>query len=327
MHKSLYHPVRVGKTLLPGNLILAPLAGYSDCAFRELCLEHGADFTFTEMVSVEGVLRENPKTFGYLTYSDIEKQYGVQIFTASPENALKIAPILEQYAPSIIDINCGCPVPKVVKSGSGSALMRQPKLIGKIVRALTEHTDIPVTVKLRSGWEPGEITCFEAAASAVEAGASAITLHPRTKTQGYGGNADHTLTKELVKQSNVPVFASGDIFTPEDAEHLLSEVGCDGVFFARGAVGNPFIFEATKTYLTEGYKPIKASKDQILKTASDHIRKAKKYLGDEAASKEMKKHLCGYIKGIDGASKLRNALVHTSNTEQMVSLIEKHLAV
>lgn len=310
---ELYHPVRIGKLALDGNIFLAPVAGYTDKAFRSICVEAGANFSYTELVSVEALVRGSDASEAMLQAAFCEKNYAVQLFGSSPESmarAVKI--VLEKSSCSCIDINCGCPVPKVVKTGAGAALTRDAERLYDVAKAAVEVANaVPVTVKIRSGWDANHITWKEAADAAISAGVAAITLHPRTRAQGYEGKADWNCLKELVAFVNgrVAVFGSGDLFTPEDARAMLSETGCDGVMFARGAMGNPFIFSQTRSFLTTGvYEQPDA--DVRIKTGLRELELLTAERGEARACREMRKRFCSYTKGMEGGARLRAEIVH-----------------
>ena len=316
---TLYHPVSIGNIHLKGNLFLAPVAGYSDAAFRSVCIENGACFTYTEMVSAEALVRKNLKTEILMRRACNENAYAVQIFGGEPEVMAQAAQIvLEKTHCECIDINCGCPVPKIIKTGAGSALTRDPdrlfKVVEAVVVALRQAT--PVTVKIRSGWEQKLITWPEAAQAALDAGASAITIHPRTKAQGYEGHSDWNIMRQLVEMVNgrVPVFGSGDLFKPEDARKMLEETGVDAVMFARGAMGNPFIFRDTTSLLTTGsYEPVPA---QIrIQTGFAELERLAAETSEQHACLEMRKRFHAYSKGIPNGGPLRNAIVHAATIE------------
>lgn len=283
------------------------------------------------MVSCEGIIRNNHKTIDLMERAPGEELLAIQLFSGRPESAKACIPPLLTFEPSLIDLNCGCPVPKVIKNGAGSALTRDPLSLERIVRALVEGlkeagSTVPVSVKIRSGWNSEEITYREAALRAVDAGAAMVTIHPRTRTQGYSGQADWECLVRLKEELSVPVIGSGDLFTPEDARRMLTETGCDGVMFARGSLGNPFIFSRTKTLLTTGILPPEPTAEEKLKVAAEHLNRAVAALGDVRACKEMKKHLCNYTKGIPGGASLRNQLVHASTAEDYPKLFADFLA-
>ncbi len=309
---QLYHPVTVGSLRLEGNLFLAPVAGYSDRAFRSVCIEGEAAFCCTEMISAEGLVRNAGKTEALLWRADNETQYGVQIFGGNPEAMSRAAEIVaEKTQPSLIDINAGCPVPKVVKTGAGAALTRDPdRLFAVTAAVVTAVSPLPVTVKIRSGWTAESPSWKEAARAATEAGANAITIHPRTRAAGYGGSADWGVIAELaacLKGKGVPVFGSGDVFSPEDARRMLETTGADAVTFARGALGNPFIFRETRELLETGaYAP--ASSEARIEAGFRELERLAADEGEEAACRKMRKRFCAYSKGIAGGAELRKLL-------------------
>ncbi|MGP1511466.1 MAG: tRNA dihydrouridine synthase DusB [Treponema sp.] len=308
----LYHPVKIGKLELSGNIFLAPVAGYSDRSFRSICVEHGAAFTYTEMVAAEALVRNNLKTEILMRRAENETAYAVQVFGGEPEKVADGAKIiLEKTNCECIDINCGCPVPKIIKTGAGSALTRDPERLYNVAKAVVQIAgDIPVTVKIRSGWDENHITWKEAALAALDADVSAITMHARTRAQGYEGKSDWSKIKELtaLAAGKIPIFGSGDLFTPEDAERMLSETGCDGVMFARGAMGNPFIFDKTIQLLTTGkYDDIPVQKR--IETGFRELLNLSNDIGEKPACLEMRKRFCAYSKGMNGGAAIREKIV------------------
>ncbi len=310
---SLYHSVQIGKLKLDGNLFLAPVAGYSDRAFRSVCVRGGASFCYTEMVSMEALTRGSDKTANLMRRAPNEKAYAVQIFGGNPEVMQKGARmVLQATNCELIDINCGCPVPKIIKSGAGSELTRNPQKLFQIASAVVQAVEgkVPVTVKIRSGWDAQNLTWKEAADAAIQAGCAAITIHPRTRAQGYEGKADWNILADLVKFANdrVPIFGSGDAFTPEEAKRMLEETGCDAVMFARGAMGRPFIFRQTRQLLEAGAcepipirESIEAGFEELDLLAAD--------IGEKGACLEMRKRFCAYSKGVPGVGELRRRIV------------------
>ena len=328
---NLYHPVKIGNLELKGNLFLAPVAGYSDAAFRSVCIENGACFTYTEMVSAEALVRKNLKTEILMRRAMNEKAYSVQIFGGEPEIMEDAAHIvLEKTGCEVIDINCGCPVPKIIKTGAGSALTRDPDRLFKVAEAVVKAAGgspreggVPVTVKIRSGWESKQMTWREAATAALEAGGSAITIHPRTRAQGYEGHSDWNIMKELVElvrtwesahgvpAGQIPVFGSGDLFKPEDAKAMLEQTGADAVMFARGAMGNPFIFRDATSLLTKGsYEPVPP--EERVKTGFAELERLVAETSEQHACLEMRKRFAAYSKGISGGAALRARIVHAA---------------
>lgn len=358
---GLYHPVRIGSLELPGNLFLAPVAGYSDRAFRSLCVECGASFTYTEMVSAEALTRGSGKTEQLMRRAENETRYAVQLFGSESgrmAEATRIA--LRTASPDCIDINAGCPVPKIYRAGAGSALTRDPGRLGAIVAAAVTAareaaseaaceasareasagegaasgpganrcTPIPVTVKIRSGWDENALTWKEAAEAAITAGAAAVTLHPRTRAQGYEGTSRWDLLAELSalvhsRWPGVPVFGSGDLFTPEAAARMLSETRCDGVMFARGAMGNPFIFTQTRELLVSGaYGEIPV--ETRLRAGWRELTRLVSDVGESVACREMRKRFCAYSKGLEGGAALRTELVRAASIDDYRTILAAH---
>lgn len=326
--ENLFHPVKIGNVQLNGNLFLAPVAGYSDVAFRSVCIENGAAFTYTEMVSAEALVRNNLKTETLMKRANNEKSYAVQIFGGEPEimaNAAKI--VIEKTHCEVIDINCGCPVPKIVKSGAGSVLTREPEKLFKIVKAVVDVCGtIPVTVKIRSGWEQKLITWKDASQAAMDAGVSAITIHPRTRAQGYEGFSDWKIIQQLVEfvDKKIPVFGSGDLFKPEDAKRMLEETGVDGIMFARGAMGNPFIFKDTISLLKNGfYEPVPIK--ERIKTGFSELEQLVYETSEQHACLEMRKRFHAYSKGIQNGGELRKKIVHASSVQDYHNIFDDFL--
>jgi tRNA-dihydrouridine synthase B len=323
--KSLFHSVIIKTLEVPGNLFLAPLAGFTDRAYRRICKEMGASFSYTEMISSEAVVRGNEKTLILAERAVNEDIYGIQIFSGSPASAAGSLEKLLKYKPDLIDLNCGCPVPKIVKSGAGSALMQTPEKIKEIVKALTETTDLPITVKIRSGWTSDTLNYMKAAEMALEGGASLISIHPRTRAQSYSGKSDWSCIKALKDEFQVPIMGSGDLYSGEDARRMLEETGCDAVMFARGAIGNPFIFHDAKAALEGKTQWNAPTEEEKIRTAFRHLDYAMEYLGEEKAAKEMRKHLCAYTKGITGGAEFRNKIVHGNSYEEYKIMFDEFL--
>jgi nifR3 family TIM-barrel protein len=338
---GLYRPVKIGGLELAGNLFLAPVAGYFDRRFRSLCIDGGADLTFTGLVSAESVIRSpadlKPDTphpvSALLRRADNEEFYALQLFGADPARIEAAAALLGPWRPAVLDINAGCPVPKVVKTGAGSALMRDPAKLGRVLEAAVRASrrclgDIPVTVKIRSGWDADSVNYRECARIAVEAWAAMVSLHPRTRAQNYGGRSDRTRIADLVSRLPVPVTGSGDLFGPEDAELMLRETGCAAVMFARGALGNPFIFRETRSLLATG-SCTPAPAEERIKAGFRHLEGLVRDLGEANACREMRKHFCAYTRGgagrpgPPGGAALRNKLVRAGTVEDYRRILEE----
>ena len=326
MKESLFHPVRVGETTIPGNLFLAPLAGFTDKAFRSICISNGASFTYSEMVSAEALARKSEKTRLLMERALNEDLLGIQIFLPDADTAKRALPEILKANPTIIDINCGCPVPKVVKNNAGAALMRSPEKIEEIVKTITNGTDIPVTVKFRTGWDANSINYLEFAEYAVKGGASLLTMHARTRSQGYSGEASWDDLEILKSNFDIPIIGSGNIFTPVDAVRMLESTGVDGVLFARGAIGNPFIFDRTKSLLQTGISNPEPEMNTKIKTAWMHLSLNVNYKGEKTACREMKKQLCSYTKGEPGSAALRNRIVHAESLADYRKIFQEYLS-
>lgn len=304
------------------RFVLAPLAGYTDKAFREICISEGADLTVTEMVSAEGLARDSKKTEELLERAENETRLVVQLFAPDEDPIRRCIPNLMKYNPTSVDINCGCPVPKVVRNGAGSALMQNPDKIAKIVEVLKNETDLPISVKFRLGWDQHSINYLQFAEEALKAGASALTLHARTRAQLYSGVADKDAFKNLAShfKNEALLYASGDIFTPEDALYAIKECNMDGVMFARGAIGNPFIFSETKELLANGKYEVPTSKEK-LNMAIKHFDLMCHYYGEGLAGREMRKHMMAYLKGIEGASKAKAKLTKALTRDDYIKAL------
>ncbi len=339
MNRSLYHSIELPGVTLPGNLFLAPLAGYTDKAFREVAHTYGADFAYTEMVSAEAIARGNQKTVDLMERGEAEDQLGIQIFLAEAEQAERALPGILEYTPTLIDINCGCPVPKVVKTGAGAWLMQHPDKIYAIVRQLTSSTEVPVTVKIRSGWSDSSINFREAGQAAVEGGAAMVGIHARTRVQGYSGSAHWEYIAQLAEILPVPVIGSGDLFSAEAAADMLRQTGCAGVMFARGAIGNPLVFRDTRALLTgESPRPTELFAEtgypasgpdahyiERLLIGYHHLKRELHYKSEARACAEMKKHLSAYTKGFPAGSALRNDLVHCSSGKCYRKILQTYM--
>ncbi|MGN0729818.1 tRNA dihydrouridine synthase DusB [Treponema sp.] len=335
---SLYHPVDIGSLHLDGNLFLAPIAGYSDMAFRSLCTEYGASLCTTEMVSSEALVRHNKKTELLMRRAPNEKVYCVQIFGGNPQTMAQAARIvLEKTDCNCIDINGGCPVPKIVKTGAGSMLTKEPERLFSVVKAVKdssiEYTScnpqrgaVPVTVKIRSGWDSSNITWKECADAALQAGADAITIHARTKAQGYSGKADWEIQRQLAEfvAGRIPVFGSGDAFTPEDAKLMLEQTRVDAVMFARGAMGDPFLFRRTKQFLTEGKYQAETPAERLSAGMCELEMNVAEH-GERAACMLMRKKFCAYSSGIKGGSRLREQIVNAVSVEDYKNLFSQFI--
>lgn len=305
--QNLFHPVSIGSLKLDGNLFLAPMAGYTDKIFRSICLSHGANLAYTEMVSSEGISRGSEKTIMLMERGDGEDNLAVQLFMQNANVAKRSIEGVLAYKPALIDINAGCPVPKVVKTGAGSSLLKEPSTIKEIVKTLVQNTNIPVTVKIRTGWDLDSINYLDTAQAAFDGGASAVCMHARTRSQLYMPYANWTLLKDLKKHfPEKTIIGSGDLFCAQDGINMLEETGIDAIMYARGAIGNPFIFEMTKAQIQGKAIPepsIEDKKNAIMQ----HLNGLVNFLGENAACREMRKHVYAYLKGIPNSAKVRQS--------------------
>lgn len=331
MEKTYYKPVKIGDLELTGNLFLAPVAGYSNAAFRSICTKMGADFTYTELVSSEALVRSSEKTTELLRKGRHEKKYAIQLFGGVPENMASATEIvLEKYACDCVDINAGCPMPKITGSCGGVFLMKDVSLLYKVVYAVARQTEkykIPTSVKLRSGWDEENRNWKDCVRACIEGGAKAITLHPRTRTQRYSGKADWDLIAELVTifGSKVSVFGSGDLFTPEDALAMLQKTGCDAVMFARGAMGNPFIFQKTKELLLTGKYQKETSLAERLQITFEELTEMLQHVSEKVACLQMRKKFSATTKGMPNGGQVRERLVRCSTFEEYKEVLAEFL--
>lgn len=314
----------IGNVVLEGNLILGPMAGVTDLPFRLLCKEKGADLVCTEMVSAKGVQYNNKNTENLLMVSELERPAAIQLFGSNPIILSETAKRIEDRNFDILDINMGCPVPKVVNCGEGSALMKNPKLIGEIVRMVSEGIKKPVTVKIRKGFQGDCINAVEVAKIAEENGAAAITVHARTRDQYYSGKADWDIIRRVKEAVSVPVIGSGDVFTPRDAERMLKETNCDAIMIARGARGNPWIFEQIKEYLKHGILLSRPEFSEVREMILRHAILSVKYKGEYTGIREMRKHVAWYTSGYPGSARLRSRVNEIEDLDDLKQLLEEY---
>ncbi len=306
------------------KLFLAPMAGITDRAFRQICKENGADILVTEMISSRGIYYKDKKTKELLSFSDAEQPIGIQLFGNEPEIMAYAVKVAEEYNPKFIDVNMGCPMPKIVNNGDGSALMKNPLLAGKIVEAMVKATSLPITVKFRAGYTAETINAVEFAKVMEQSGASAIIVHPRTREQLYTGTADHSITAAVKKAVKIPVIANGDIFKPEDAKNVLDITGCDDIMIARGSYGNPFIFTQIKDYLHTGtYREI--SVNEKFSAALRQLELMCEFKPERQAIPEARKHMAWYMKGLYGGAKLKNRIFEANSKRDMYEIIQEYL--
>lgn len=309
-------------TMIKVKTVLAPMSGITDVPFRLMCRKFGCRFAFTEMVDVNGIAYNNIKTLKYLDRVPGDEPLGVQIVGADSDRLLFAAKLCEEKGFQVLDINAGCPARKVIKGGKGSALLKDvPKLAGIVGRIVKELT-IPVTVKIRSGWDEDSLNYMEVAKAVEAEGASAICIHTRTQKQMYKGRADHDITAKLKKKIKVPVFASGNIFTAGDAKKVLEDTGCDGVFIARGALGKPWIFRATEDLLAGKDEFDAPGLEEIKKIILEHFTLSLEFQGEFLAKKRMYKHVAWYLKRFKNLNEIMKAYQKVKDPTSFKSFVE-----
>ncbi len=314
-------PLKIGSLTLAHNVVLAPLAGITNLPFRVICRRMGAALAFTEMVSVNGLVRSGSNTLALLKSTPEDHPLGIQLFGDTPEDLAEAARRVEG-AGELLDINMGCPVRKVVGTGAGSALMREPLKVAAIIRAVRAATPLPLSVKIRSGWHCGEDSYLRIARIAQSEGCDAITLHPRSRSQMFSGHADWDQLRELKSQLSIPVIGSGDLFTPRDCQRMLAETGCDGVMVARGALGTPWIFRQILE-LGECGSFREVTNTERADMISLHLELYLQTCGEAIASREMKKHIGWYAKGFAGAADIRREANNARSTTDILALADR----
>lgn len=311
----------------PGNnLIMAPMAGVTDLPFRLLCKEQGCGLLYTEMVSAKAILHKNRNTGELLAVRQPERPIAVQLFGSDPEIMSEMAARIEDGPYDIFDINMGCPVPKVVNNGEGSALMKEPKLVEEILTAMVRKLKKPVTVKIRKGFDETQVNAVEIAKIAESCGVAAIAVHGRTREQFYAGKADWDIIRQVKAAVQIPVIGNGDIFLPEDAGRMLKETGCDGVMIARGAQGNPWIFRRTLHYLETGEVLPGPTAREVCEMMLRHVRMQCELKGECLGMKEMRKHIAWYTAGLPHSAALRRSCNHIETVAELEALLQEKWA-
>ncbi|MBB2181633.1 tRNA dihydrouridine synthase DusB [Lachnospiraceae bacterium MD1] len=315
---------RIGNVKLDGNIVLGPMAGVTDLPFRMLCKEQGADLVYTEMVSAKGIQFNNKNTENLLYINEEERPAALQLFGSDPDILSETAKRIEERNFDILDINMGCPVPKVVNNGEGSALMKNPKLIGEIVRKVSSAIKKPVTVKIRKGFSEDNINTIEVAKIAEENGAAAVAVHARTREQYYSGKADWSIIRAVKEAVSIPVIGSGDVFSPEDAKQMIEQTNCDAIMLARGTRGNPWLFAQIKAYLEKGVLIPKPAFQEVKEMILRHAALSVDYKGLYTGIREMRKHVAWYTTGYPGSAKLRNRVNEINSMEDLEQLLEEY---
>ena len=317
--------MNIGKIELPKTAALAPLAGVADRAMREISREYGACWTVGEMTSSKGLSFGSKKSEELLQIGEAERPTAVQLFGSEPETMAQAAEMALRYAPEAIDINFGCPVPKVAGNGGGSALMKDPELAGRIVEAVVRAVDIPVTVKFRAGWDSEHINAVEFAKICEQAGAAALTVHGRTRMQMFAPPVDLDIIRRVKEAVSIPVIGNGDVDSPEAAKRMYDETGCDLVMVGRAAMGNPWLFRRIEHYMQTGELLPEPSPEERMTVLKRHVELLCKYKGEYIGMREARKHSSWYIKGMRGAAEFRRECGEITAPEDLERLIDKVL--
>lgn len=313
--------MKIGNIELSNKVVLAPMAGVTDSQFRRLAKEMGCALVFTEMISAKGIVCAPEQSLVLAQYTEEERPIGLQLFGSDPEVMARGAERMACLKPDLIDLNMGCPVRKVVSKGEGCALMRQPEKAHAITRAVCQTVNLPVTVKIRKGWDESSTNAEEIAAAVEEAGAAAVTVHGRTREQGYSGQADWSVIARVKECVKIPVIGNGDIRHPSDAARMLSETGCDAVMIGRGVLGNLWLIKRTIHYLATGEELPEPHTAERMAFALRHLDLALQYKGEYIGIREMRKHLAWYLKGVKGAAQVRDRVMHATTKEQIKAIL------
>jgi putative TIM-barrel protein, nifR3 family len=316
---------KVGDVLIDVPIILAPMAGVTDLSFRTLCRELGCGWTYTEMVSAKAILYKNKNTKPIMEIADDEKPVSLQLFGSDAEIMAHIAHEIESGPYDIIDVNMGCPVPKIVNNNEGSGLMREPKKVEAILSSMVKAVKKPVTVKIRKGFSEKDINAVEIARIAEASGVSAIAVHGRTREQYYSGEADWSIIRDVKNAVKIPVIGNGDIFTAKDAKNMLEETGCDALMVGRGAKGNPWLFAQIKEYLNTGKINTEPNVNMVKEMILRHTKLQMECKGEYMGIREMRKHIAWYTAGYPESAALRDKVNHVESFEELKALIETRL--
>lgn len=313
--------LRIGNVELDNNLILAPMAGVTDMSFRQLCREQGCGLLVTEMVSAKAILYKNRNTKELMAIGEGERPVSLQLFGSDPEIVSDIAHQVEDGPYDIIDLNMGCPVPKIVGNGEGSALMKNPKLVEELLSALVRKVHKPVTVKFRKGFDDDHVNAVEIAKIAESCGVAAVAVHGRTREQYYSGKADWEIIRKVKEAVKIPVIGNGDVWTPQDAIDMRKQTGCDGVMIGRGAQGNPWIFKQILHYEQTGELLEKPSPQEVTEMILRHAKMQMEFKGEYIGMREIRKHAAWYTAGYKNSAKLRGKINETETYEELKELL------
>ena len=316
--------LRISNIVMDGRVGLAPMAGHTEPVFRGLCREHGAAFVVTELVSSEGLVRGSERTNRYLRYEENERPLGMQLFGSNPAVMGQAAELLSDLRPDFIDINMGCPVPKVVTREAGAALLRNKTLLGDLASAVVAGSRVPVTAKIRSGWDRDSSDLEHIGAVLEASGISAIAIHARTRSEGFSGRANWSDIRRLKQAVSVPVIGNGDVRTAQDARRMFEETGCDGILIGRGAVGNPWVFAEIRALFEDGRELDRPSRQEVLALAIEHLRRSVAERGLPRGLIEMRKTVAAYLRGFPNAARLRPVLFVEENLDRVVEMLEEY---
>ncbi|EGT5271087.1 tRNA dihydrouridine synthase DusB [Clostridioides difficile] len=317
--------MKIGNLELKNKVFLSPMAGVTDLPFRLICKEQGCGLLYTEMINGKALCYDDENTKKMLKIEKEEHPVAVQIFGSEPEFMGRAAEIMNDYSNEILDINMGCPAPKVVKNGDGSALMKNPKLAEEVLRAVVKNSKKPVTLKIRKGWDDNSVNAVEIAKIAEDCGISALAIHGRTREQFYTGKADWDIIAEIKKNLSIPVIGNGDVFTIEDSINMLDKTGCDAIMIGRGAQGNPWIFKRINHYMNTGEILPEPTLNEKISTAIKHLKLAVEEHGEYVAVREMRKHIAWYLKGLRNSAKLRDEINKIEDYQEVVSKLEYYM--